>query len=177
MGIRFLCPQGHKLNVKSFLAGRTGFCPHCKARVEIPLTSTRASSKQAAAEEEVIPLAQPVAEPHAGAPLARGVVHPELKDLPVRPVAEVPTSRVSPQSPRTESSPAMTNPAGSVAQEQWWVLSKNGQQYGPATPEIIRQWIGEGRVVAETLIRREDHSDWHRAEDNFQELFTTHGPN
>ena len=45
MGIRFLCPQGHKLNVKSFLAGKKGFCPHCNARVDIPLTSTRVSSK------------------------------------------------------------------------------------------------------------------------------------
>ena len=86
MGIRFLCPQGPKLSVKSFLAGKTGFCPHCKARVEIPLTSTRSSSKQAAAEEEVIPLAQPVAEPHAGAPVAWGAGYPELRDLPVRPI-------------------------------------------------------------------------------------------
>lgn len=177
MGIRFLCPQGHKLNVKSFLAGKTGFCPHCKARVEIPLTSTRSSSKQAAAEEEVIPLAQPVAEPHAGAPVARGVGYPELRDLPVRPIAENPTSTVSLQSPSAESLPGMANPTGEGAREQWWILSKNGQQYGPATQEIIRQWIGEGRVVAETLIRREDHPDWQRAEDNFRELFTSHDPN
>lgn len=180
MGIRFLCPQGHKLNVKSFLAGKTGFCPHCKARVEIPLTSTRSSSKQAAAEEaeeEVIPLAQPVAEPHAGAPVAWGVGYPELRDLPVRPIAENPTSTVSLQSPSAESLPGMANPTGEGAREQWWVLSKNGQQYGPATQEIIRQWIGEGRVVAETLIRREDHPDWQRAEDNFRALFTSHGPN
>ena len=177
MGIRFLCPQGHKLNVKSFLAGKTGFCPHCKARVEIPLTSTRSSSKQAAAEAEVIPLAQPVAEPHAGAPVARGVGYPELRDLPVRPIAENSTSTVSLQSPSAESLPVLANLTGEGVREQWWVMSKNGQQYGPATQEIIRQWIGEGRVVAETLIRREDHPDWQRAEDNFRELFTSHDPN
>ena len=39
MGIRFLCPSGHKLNVKSFLAGKRGICPHCGAKFEIPFES------------------------------------------------------------------------------------------------------------------------------------------
>jgi hypothetical protein len=45
MGIRFTCPNGHKLNVKTFLAGRTGFCPYCGERVEIPKQSTRNPGK------------------------------------------------------------------------------------------------------------------------------------
>ncbi len=37
MGIKFKCPQCHKkLNVKSFLAGKRGVCPHCKAGLDIP---------------------------------------------------------------------------------------------------------------------------------------------
>jgi hypothetical protein len=36
MGIRFLCPNGHKLHVKSHLAGRKGVCPTCGAKVLIP---------------------------------------------------------------------------------------------------------------------------------------------
>ncbi len=40
MGIRFLCPNGHKLNVKTFQAGRRGICPFCGARFQIPLEST-----------------------------------------------------------------------------------------------------------------------------------------
>jgi hypothetical protein len=36
MGIRFICPNGHKLHVKSFLAGRRGVCPKCGASVLIP---------------------------------------------------------------------------------------------------------------------------------------------
>jgi hypothetical protein len=36
MGIRFLCPNGHKLNVKSFLAGKRAICPDCGARVVVP---------------------------------------------------------------------------------------------------------------------------------------------
>ncbi len=45
MGIRFYCPNGHKLNVKSFQAGRRGICPHCGAKVQIPTESTRPGSK------------------------------------------------------------------------------------------------------------------------------------
>src|SRR3954466_6658715 len=39
MGIRFNCPNGHKLNVKEFLAGKRGVCPQCGAKFIIP-TST-----------------------------------------------------------------------------------------------------------------------------------------
>jgi hypothetical protein len=39
MGIRFYCPNGHRLNVKNFLAGRRGICPSCDARFRIPLES------------------------------------------------------------------------------------------------------------------------------------------
>ena len=41
MGIRFYCPNGHKLNVKEFLAGQRGICPKCGAQMEIPFKSTR----------------------------------------------------------------------------------------------------------------------------------------
>ena len=36
MGIRFYCPSGHKLNVKSFLAGKRAICPQCGAKVLVP---------------------------------------------------------------------------------------------------------------------------------------------
>ena len=39
MGIRFYCPNGHKLNVKSFLAGKRGICPKCGVKLVIPEAS------------------------------------------------------------------------------------------------------------------------------------------
>jgi hypothetical protein len=39
MGIRFLCPNGHKLNVKAFLAGKRGICPDCDVRFIVPFES------------------------------------------------------------------------------------------------------------------------------------------
>ena len=38
MGIRLTCPNGHKLNVKTFLAGKRGVCPQCGAKFAIPMT-------------------------------------------------------------------------------------------------------------------------------------------
>jgi hypothetical protein len=42
MGIRFSCPSGHKLNVKSFLAGKRAICPQCGAKVIVPDASEAA---------------------------------------------------------------------------------------------------------------------------------------
>jgi hypothetical protein len=39
MGIRFTCPNGHQLHVKSFLAGKRGVCPKCGAATLIPSDS------------------------------------------------------------------------------------------------------------------------------------------
>ena len=36
MSIRLTCPNGHALKVADSLAGKTGLCPACKARVAIP---------------------------------------------------------------------------------------------------------------------------------------------
>jgi len=37
MAIRVICPNGHTLQVKDSLAGKTGLCPVCKARVLVPV--------------------------------------------------------------------------------------------------------------------------------------------
>ena len=36
MSIRLTCPNGHALKVNESLAGKSGLCPACKARVQIP---------------------------------------------------------------------------------------------------------------------------------------------
>ena len=36
MSIKVTCPNGHALQVKSEFAGKSGLCPHCKARIEVP---------------------------------------------------------------------------------------------------------------------------------------------
>lgn len=146
MGIRFFCPQGHKLNVKSFLAGKIGFCPYCNVKVEIPLTSTRESSKKkkgaGAAQnasmsrsEHDIPLtrpasavAEPVAQPDNQAASAVPVAQPATAPA-AQQAAQAGSQQAVPQggspqavpqgSPQTGSAAAQqAMPAGQMAQPQ-----------------------------------------------------------
>jgi hypothetical protein len=50
MGIRFSCPNGHRLNVKAHLAGKRGICPHCGVRVAIPPASELQAATHRAAD-------------------------------------------------------------------------------------------------------------------------------
>lgn len=75
MGIRFYCPNGHKLNVKEFQAGRRGICPYCGAKIQIPLQSTRPSTREemqaaAALGEAAMAGQSPLGVPIPNAPLA-----------------------------------------------------------------------------------------------------------
>jgi hypothetical protein len=63
MGIRFNCPNGHKLHVKEYLAGKRGVCPNCGAKFTIPQVdqppgteaeSTAANGPGAAASPSVV---------------------------------------------------------------------------------------------------------------------------
>ncbi|MCU0880639.1 MAG: DUF4339 domain-containing protein [Pirellulaceae bacterium] len=72
MGIKFLCPQGHSLNVKTFLAGKRGVCPNCGVTFRIPsesMPNTRAEAIGASAENalETPRVSEPVSvQPAAG---------------------------------------------------------------------------------------------------------------
>jgi hypothetical protein len=94
MGIRFYCPNGHKLNVKEFQAGRKGICPHCGARLQIPTESTRAPSKRRRKgkrpkPQERMGAGAPTAAAGAGVPgLAPGPAVPRAAGVPdTRPAA------------------------------------------------------------------------------------------
>jgi len=40
MSIKVTCPNGHALQVKNEFAGKSGLCPHCKARIVVPKPQT-----------------------------------------------------------------------------------------------------------------------------------------
>lgn len=63
MGIRFTCPNGHKLHVKTFLAGKRGVCPNCGARFLIPAAQEgqeAANIRSVAAATSPLPPAAPI---------------------------------------------------------------------------------------------------------------------
>ncbi|MBN1394371.1 MAG: DUF4339 domain-containing protein [Pirellulales bacterium] len=151
MGIRFYCPNGHKLNVKSFQAGRNGICPYCGAKMQIPLESTRPSSrrKKSPAEEEETEIAtEPAAMP-----------------------AEAAASVEQNQNPSAAAdSPCADDPLAVAGDVVWYVRPTSGGQFGPATAEIMRNWLAEGRIAAETLVWREGWRDWREAGGVFPQL-------
>ncbi len=49
----------------------------------------------------------------------------------------------------------------------WYVRPPSGGQFGPATADIMRNWISEGRISADTLVWREGWRDWQEAREVF----------
>lgn len=74
MGIKFRCPNGHKLNVKSFLAGKKGVCPKCGTSMRIPSESTEGGDSDL--EETVAAIGAALPVPSAPVPGANGTAHP-----------------------------------------------------------------------------------------------------
>ena len=200
MGIRFLCPNGHKLNVKSFLAGKRGICPHCGTRLRIPTESQLPSRREQAAGDgasagparnrSVLKLPKPM----AAAPQDSGIaistldplspsVHPEVEtatDVHPAVAAEsaadgsglgLPHITTDPTPPAAPASPSSApDPISEAPQAVWYVRPPSGGQYGPAPGAIMRQWISEGRVSADSLVWREGWSDWQSAGGVFPQL-------
>ncbi|MDR1964987.1 MAG: DUF4339 domain-containing protein [Planctomycetaceae bacterium] len=149
MGIRFFCPNGHKLNVKEHLAGKAGFCPECGARLIIPLQSTRKSSKEL--NENPANSTPVVSNPVAPA----ATVQPEPLAATTQPIPK---------------SDGITNP---ILQDQtvvWYVQVPGGPQYGPATGQMIHTWIQEHRIEPTMLVWREGWTNWLEAKNVFTEL-------
>ncbi|MFZ1932522.1 MAG: DUF4339 domain-containing protein [Thermoguttaceae bacterium] len=164
MGIRFFCPNGHKLNVKDFQAGRTGICPCCGVKMPIPLESTRRSSKQerslqrggdtmaALASETMAP------QPAETAPVSCDV----LGDTPVFADAKTGTvaaKRVNSRDPLAEAGDAV-----------WYVHPPSGGQFGPAAADVMRAWIAEGRISVDSLVWHEGWRNWQMAGKVFPQL-------
>jgi hypothetical protein len=63
MGIKFHCPNGHKMHVKSFLAGKKGVCPKCGVRIEIPLVSDADAPPASALEPDAFEPDKVIEEP------------------------------------------------------------------------------------------------------------------
>lgn len=130
MGIRCYCPNGHRLNLKAFLAGRVGVCPKCDARFRIPLesepkredTPSSTSSQPAAVIDTSVtpqapmaqaadPTASPVV-PNPGAPVEPAMdpiqpAEPTQPMEPIQPIAEQPTAPVQPiETPQAAPQPS-----------------------------------------------------------------------
>ena len=156
MGIRFYCPNGHRLNVKSYLAGKRGICPHCEARFRIPEAS------------EIPPRAPRFRPPKAPASPASqraavngtAVIEASPADAATKPLAQ----------PDFVAVPAASDPIAAAPEAAWYVRPASGGEFGPATDAVMRRWIAEGRVGADTLVWREGWAEWRMAGPLFPSL-------
>ncbi len=147
MGIKFHCPNGHRLNVKSFLAGKRGVCPKCGAKMRIPTASEPAlvhSELDSEVDEE-----ESDASHHPAKSNGSGAV--------AAPAATAATT-ADHAAAATADDPIAEAPAAI-----WYVRPPSGGQYGPARGEIMRRWIAEGRVSSDSLVWREGWTDWQNA--------------
>jgi hypothetical protein len=232
MGIKFYCPSCDKrLNVKSFLAGKSGFCPQCQAKIQIPAESQPKRTKSAEAElsgvlrqpelqhvqgapahakghpsgnghgkphvaaapAAVAPVAQvqpatgyaapypAAAQPVAGGPVANpnmpspgGYSPLQAQPVQVQPVAygAAPVAPTVPVAP----APAMVDPIAEAPHAVWYVRPPAGGQYGPAAGDLMRKWMGEGRVSADSLVWREGWPDWRKGSKVFPSLAPAAAP-
>jgi hypothetical protein len=58
----------------------------------------------------------------------------------------------------------------------WYVRPPAGGQYGPARGDVMRKWVGEGRVTSDSLVWREGWPDWRPAAKVFPDLGSKSSP-
>lgn len=177
MGIKFRCPNGHKLNVKSFLAGKRGVCPKCGTSLQIPLESQLEKSGDAGDEPEEAEGEDLLSEACFPAPgrasagaNGRGTVtaSPSLPTTSAATTAR-PIASVVPTAIPIAAAPGV-DPIAESPSAIWYVRPPGGDQYGPARGDIMRRWIAEGRVSSDSLVWREGWTDWQNAAQVFPSL-------
>jgi len=170
VGIRFYCPSGHKLNVKSFQAGKTGICPHCGAKLIVPTRSTRPSSDEMKN--------QPLESDNIEAEVSEVSVP---TDLPVEDVTEDRESKFEPPSieilagqhldlASATDTPSDLDPLSETPDAVWYVRLTSGEQFGPASRDMMAEWLAEDRIAPDSLIWREGWVDWRKASEVFEQL-------
>lgn len=176
MGIKFLCPHGHKLNVKSFLAGKKGVCPECGERFLIPLESTPqqrvvslgAIGGNASAADAATHAGAAHAHPAASMTVATATAAATWPASNDHGPTTYPSPLPAPVSPSTHVAHAAPivvrpDPLEEAPQATWYVRPPTGGQFGPAKGDLLKRWIAEGRVSADSLVWREGWAEWQTA--------------
>lgn len=161
MGIRFQCHQcKHTMNVKDHLAGKKSRCPECETRFRIPSEG----------ESESIPIVDGSEDPSNKSPFRN-------PPAPVTPTANVAAQSVASTATLTQNVPSQSTSASTSPQQSaWMVRPPSGGQYGPATQEMLVDWIRERRVTSDSLVWKEGWKEWLAANAAFPELFPPPAP-
>ncbi len=160
MGVRFACHIcGKQLNIKQELAGRRGVCPKCQAKFRIPLADAPTS----------VPIQDTPPEPGPSTPEAEATGASESVGSRVpEAVGRTKPTAVVPASPKAAEPGPANAEIDLIADDPdaaWYIRPPSGGQYGPASGDLLRQWIAEGRVAATALIWRDGWPQWRVADE------------
>lgn len=78
--------------------------------------------------------------------------------------ASVYPARLTPAGPNPRKPETVHNvspdPISQAPHAMWYVRPPSGGQFGPASADVLRRWIAEGRVTDDSLVWREGWANW-----------------
>jgi hypothetical protein len=157
MGVRFQCPNGHKLHVKAELAGKRGICPDCGVKFIVP-----SFSGGRVAEDTGNPPPLKVEEGPRRRGARGGTATTAAREPAIGVKTAIPSSPddsvvIPNETPRPQpAAPPNSHPEPAA----WYVRPPTGGQFGPASTEVFQQWIDEGRVAPDCWVWRTGWPDW-----------------
>ena len=199
MGIVSYCPNGHRVKVKDYQAGRRGLCPTCGAKFRIPTAPAVPGGSKAVGAAPGVAAGVPT-EPEL--PLARfvpldpAVVTTLPRVLPFG-SASAAAAAVAAAAAREqheagelnadvtafESEPIASEPAGAAAQQfhaaiadrpdlSWCIAYPGGTPSAPVDALTMQEWLAGGQAEGTELVWRADWADWRPVRGVFPEFFS-----
>lgn len=178
MGIKFHCPNGHKLNVKSFLSGKKAICPKCGVKVVVPgetnLTDNLAAPISTAEHGEHAPTSPEIQGALSAASVPTSTV-PAADALATNSSSPAATANLANPAPLANTGMPVTASQTRDAIDEapsavWYVRPPSGGQFGPAPADTMRAWLADGRVTANSLVWRSGWPQWQSALAAFPQL-------
>jgi hypothetical protein len=175
MGIRFSCHLcNHPLHVKDYQASKRGKCPKCQGAFRVPPKDADFSLAIDESANSIQPanLGKPLAPSDSKivAPTAKPKAATEPKPEVQARTKNPPTSSPKP-APEANVHPSMPPSLLPLIDSRWYVRPPSGGQYGPATTQMLMDWIAEKRVTADALLWREGLDSWLSARELVPESF------
>ncbi len=184
MGILFHCPVCERpLNVQSEFANRPGVCPNCKKRILVPADSELVEAEfrtrlrqwnEKQPEKTSAPDSPPLASEHqtqTSQPLTTSsvVLQPPAEEVGAVSSMLTESQKVAAGVSSTVAESTL-NPLDGSSDSVWYVRPPSGGQFGPASPELMQQWIDEGRVTSDSYVWCEGWENWEIAGTRFPSL-------
>ena len=191
MGIHFACHHcNHSLHVKDFQGGKRGRCPECKAPFRIPLKD--ASHSLALDDSPVNPDAMLTFSTSS-----RTAKTSKKSSSAISIETDAPTKNSTEKSARPKKARSASQKQSNVDQQaitpinknvtalsekempavlsasldaKWFVRPPSGGQFGPASPQLLMEWIAERRVTSDSFLWCEGMPQWQAATDLIPEL-------